>query len=172
MIYQTDAALLPDMQHYACRFLFLARAREVLVGKPWTATELNLAWIEAKDKKIISGDLNGDGDFDDPGEDEIKNDVALLELLELPLRVVPVEILGLPLMTDDRGITRVAPTLEPLDPKKYWVGERWIWKIGHFVQGDGTGKAPPLYDSIKGGSLTRKNGKIESLRVYLIKEKV
>lgn len=168
MICQNSVLLPADMQHYSCRFMDLARAREVLALRPWTAQELVAAWVGAREEGIISGDLNEDGDYDDPGEDEILDDQRLFEYLKVPLRAVPVETLGLPTMIDERGIPRVAPVPTPLDPARYWVLERWVWKIGHFIQGDGTGQAPAIYDSIRGGSMTRRNGRIESLRVFLI----
>jgi len=170
VIYQNAHGVLPDAAHYSCRFNFMARSREIILRKPWSVEEYNAAWVGARNAKIISGDLNGDGDFDDTGEDEILDDVALIRFLGLPLRVVPLEVLGLPTLIDARGVRRVAPTAAPLDPKRYWVGERWVWKIGHFVQGDGTGKAPAVWDPIAGGSLTRKNGVIADLRVFLIEE--
>jgi hypothetical protein len=170
MLFQNDSAFneLPDYQHYACRFDDLASSLEVLEGRPWTARGLMDAWIAAKKAKIITGDLNGDGDCDDPGEDVIRDDAGLIELLELPLRVVPIEVLNMPTCTDENKIIRVAPSALPLDPKRYWVLERWFWRQTHFVRGDGTGKAKPFYDSIAGGSLTRKNGVIRDLRVYII----
>jgi hypothetical protein len=158
----------PDLQHYACRFFSLARAREIITGKPWAADELIKAWKGARTEGIISGDLNGDGDYDDAGEDEILDDAALIQYLRLPLRTISVMALGLSTMIDSKGVTRTAPQAAPLDLTRYWVLERWVWKIGHFIQGDGTGKSAAIYDPIRGGSLTRANGKIESLRVYLI----
>jgi hypothetical protein len=168
MIYQNDPGIVPDAQHYSCRFNVIARAREVLAGRPWTASQYNAAWEGARNAGIISGDLNGDGDYDDPGEDEILNDQRLFDYLGVPLRAVSLDLLGLPIKLDDRGIARVAPTASPLDSARYWVLERWVWRIGHFIQGDGTGKRPAIWDPIKNGSATRANGKIESLRVFLI----
>jgi hypothetical protein len=168
MTYQNEPVFPPDMQHYACRFMCIARAREVLLEKPWLDKDLISEWAGARSRGIISGDLNHDGDFDDPGEDEILNDQDLFDFLEIPLKVAPLESLGLPLMTDAQGNRRIAPSASPLDPAKYWTLEKWIWRIGHFIQGDGTGKHPAIYDPIRGGSFTRANGHCESLRVYLI----
>jgi hypothetical protein len=168
MICQNIPGVDVDAQHYSCRFNVIARAREVLAGRPWTVDQYNAAWRGARAAGIISGDLNKDGDYDDPGEDEILNDQKLFDYLEVPLRVVALADLGLPLMLDDKGIQRVAPVAAPLDPSRYWVAERWVWRIGHFIQGDGTGKAPAIWDPITNGSLTRARGRIESLRVWLI----
>lgn len=170
MLCQNDSVFssMPDFQHYACRFLDLARSREAIAHRPWTARELMDKWVGARGKGIISGDLNHDGDFDDDGEDTILDDVALIEYLELPLRITSTKSIGLPTMIDDNGVERIAPSDTPLDPRAYWVLERWVYKIGHFVQGDGTGRKMPIYDSILYGSQTRRKGRIESLRVYLI----
>jgi len=169
MIHQNDEGILPDAQKYSCRFNALARAREVILGEPWTVAEYNKAWEGARSVGIISGDLNHDGDYDDEGEDEILKDQELFYYLGLPLCIVPFG--DLPTMKDQRGILRVAPTKAPFDPMKYWVLEKWIWRYGHFIQGDGTGKANPIWDPLRGGSLTRARGRIESLRVFRIERK-
>lgn len=168
MIYQHTRGILPDAQKYSCRFNSLLLSREILLGIPWTVTEYNEAWLAAKKAGIISGDLNMDGDFDDEGEDEILSDERLFELLSLPLRTISIWDLGLPIVTDERGIRRVAPSGEPLDPSRYWVLERWFWKQSHFVKGDGTGRNLPDWDPIEDGSLTRANGRLRDLRVYLL----
>lgn len=169
MIYQNEAGIVEDAQHYSCLFNVIARAREFLAGRPWTVAQYNAAWLGAKEAGIISGDLNADGDFDDAGEDEILTYPRLIDFLEVPLVYVPRETFGLPITIDAGGAQRIAATISPLDPKKYWVAEKWIWRQGHFLQGDGTGLNPPIHDPIKGGSMTRARGKIESLRVFLIR---
>ena len=168
MLFQNTPLFPIDMQHYACRFLMLARSREVLLNKRWESEELVHYWETARDAGIISGDLNMDGDYDDRGEDEILDDDRLFVLMGLPLHTVDVSSLGLPLIRDHNGILRVAPTKAPLDSSRYWVSECWGWKIYHFIQGDGTGLQKAIYDPIQGGSLTRKNGRIETLRVWEI----
>jgi hypothetical protein len=168
VIFQNTEGIDTDAQHYSCRFNVIARALEVLKGIPWTVSSYNKAWRDCRLLGFISGDLNKDGDYDDPGEDEILSDAGIFQYLGIPLRVVPLKELGLPTMIDKEGNLRIAPTDIPLDPNKYWVSEKWLWKKGHFLQGDGTGKSPAIWDPIRGGSLTRQKGRIESLRVWEI----
>ncbi len=168
MIYQDNPRLPDYIQHYGCLVCVLARSREVIREAIWSAKELREAWEIAEDAGIISGDLNHDGDRNDDGEAEVLNYQGLFDLWNLPLRQHDIGWYGLPTMIDRNGAKRIAPSALPLDQNKLWVAERWVWKIGHFVQGDGTGKHFPYYDPISGGSLTRKNGAIESLRVFEI----
>lgn len=167
MIHQNTDGIDADAKHYSCLFNVAVSSRDVLLSKPWTVDEYNAAWRRARLCGIISGDLNNDGDYDDAGEDEILRYQELFELLELPLVSVLPESLGLPLVKID-GVWRIAPTEEPLDASKYWVAEAWKWRIRHFVRGDGTGKKKAEWDPIHPFSLTRKNGAIESLRVFKI----
>lgn len=164
MYHQNDPIAPKDFQHYACLFSDLLASRPALGGKDWTTEEAVEFWKLCRTLGIISGDLNGDGDFDDPGEDEIQKYNELFKIVDLPLRAIPASSLGLPLDKDGR----ILPVKKPLDPAKYWVIEAWHWKITHFVVGDGTGKKPVRYDPIKGGSFTVQNGKIATLRVFEI----
>jgi hypothetical protein len=163
MIYQDNPRLPSHMQKFACLAFVLARSRETILGMMWSARDLRDAWASAVDAKCITGDLNRDGDVYDDGESEIVDYPGLFALWGLPLRLVSKE---LKLPVNNGG--RVLPVDTPFDPNRYWVAERWFWKIGHFVQGDGTGKQKPVYDPISGGSLTRKNGAIETLRIFEI----
>jgi hypothetical protein len=168
LIYQNAEGIVPDAQRYSCRFNCILRAREVLLGQTVTVEDYNAAWVGSRDAGIISGDLNRDGDFDDIGEDEILDDQALFDYLRVPLRAVPILALGLSTIIDDNGILRVAPQLAPLDYRRYWVLERWVWHSGHFVHGRGYAKDAPIWDPIAGGSNTRRRGFLESLRVFEI----
>ena len=168
MFYQNDPAAPADFQHYACLFSCLLRSRETILGKAWGIADGVAAWKAARSAGIISGDLNGDGDFDDPGEDEIRKYPELFRLLGLPLREIAPESLGLPLGFDHNGASRILPVIEALDLSRFWVIEAWRWKITHFVCGDGCGQRPVIYDPIRGGSLTVANGTIESLRIFEI----
>jgi hypothetical protein len=170
MIYQNTEKIDADAQKYSCLFNVIARAREVLCGRPWEIDEYNEYWRGAKAAGIISGDLNMDGDFDDRGEDEILDYQRIFDFLEVPLLSVSPKKTGLATMTDRNGVVRVAPQKHPLDIKKFWVAEHWVWMQGHFVQGRGTGKEPAIWDPIAGGSNTRRRGYLESLRVFPIKE--
>lgn len=171
MIYQNDANAPRDFQKYACRFLSLYMAKVFLKGEPITLESAVSGWSRARTFGYISGDLNRDGDYDDPGEDEMLNDEAIFRLLDIPLEVVNPKSLGLTMAPDRNGIMRIQPTREPLDLKKYYVLEAWHWKITHFVVGNGAGMGMPIYDPIEGGSLTRRNGALESLRVYKRRDK-
>lgn len=168
MFFQNDPAAPADFQHYACLFSCLLRSREMLLGKPWDIAGGVAAWQAARGAGFISGDLNQDGDFDDPGEDEIQKYAELFRFLGLPLREVPAESLGFPMGLDHNGVSRILPVRESLDLGRYWVIEAWRWKITHFVCGDGRGLRPVIYDPIRGGSLTVANGTVESLRVFEI----
>lgn len=168
MIYQNTPGIDADARKYSCLFNVIARAREVLCAKPWTVYAYNMAWRGARERGIISGDLNYDGDYDDNGEDEILDYQALFDFLDVPLRFVPCMALGLSAISVS-GTARTAPQDKPLDSMRYWTAERWIHGGGgHFVQGDGTGKRPAIWDPMSGGSRTRRLGVCESLRVFPI----
>jgi hypothetical protein len=171
MYFQNDPAAPLDFQHYACLFSVGALARPHFGGRDWTIEAGVAAWRAARYLGYITGDLNGDGDYDDPGEDEIvpAKLQQIFDLFGIPLRVVDQASLGLPMGPDNNGIMRILPTPEPLDPARFWVAEAWRHKITHFVKGDGTGRRETVErDSISGGSLTVRNGKCISLRVMLV----
>jgi hypothetical protein len=165
---QNDPRAPIDFQHYACFFSGYLDSRPALGGRDWPLAIGIDAWKACRDLGYITGDLNKDGDYDDPGEDELVPEKldSIAILLGLPLRVVDPESLGLPMGLDNKGVKRILPLAEPLDPMKYWVLEAWFWKITHFVVGDGTGRRPVKYDSILGGSQTVANGQCVSLRVF------
>jgi len=165
MYRQNDPTAPFDFQHYSCLFTSLLYSRPALGGKDWAIDEAVEAWEQCRALGIISGDLNGDGDYDDQGEDEIQRYSQLFTLLKLPLEVMPASALKMPL----NAAGRVLPAKVPLGPD-YWVIEAWHWKITHFVVNDGTGKKPVRFDPIRNGSLTVKNGIPESLRVFRIKK--
>ena len=173
MLYQNRPDFPGYIQHYACLSMVLARSREIVDGKPWTAREFIEAWELAMKREIvvagarttvIAGDLNGDGDLDDAGEACIQDYDELFKLWGLPLKTTDPR--SWPQGKDENGVWRTLPVSVPFDPKRYWVAERWKHKISHFVQGDGTGARRPAYDSIYPESQTRKLGKIMDLRVF------
>ena len=96
MTYQNDPEL-EAIVHSACRFNCIALAREVLSDRPWTLGELVDAWVGAKARKIIRAD------------DVIVDDAALFLYLNVPLRVVPVESLGMPTVTDPAAVVPAFP---------------------------------------------------------------
>lgn len=72
-ITQKDERLLPVIRKYGCYFLCLAEASPIVFEGDEGCKSLNKIWTVATEKGFISGDLNGDGDFDDDGEAEIQN---------------------------------------------------------------------------------------------------
>lgn len=165
MYCQNDNPAPFDFQHYSCLFSSLLYSRPYLGGKDFTLAEGVDLWMKSRARGLISGDLNGDDDYDDEGEDEIQRYADLFEFAQLPLVYIPASSLHLPL--DDKG--RLLPVLEPFDKKKYYVVEGWKYNILHFVTGNGTGKKPVIYDSIRGGSLSVAHGKCVTIRVFGIK---
>ena len=174
MYYQNDSQAPTDFQHYACFFSSLLYSRPARGGPDWGIADAVVAWKRCRALGYITGDRNADGDYDDPGEDDLvpARLPELIELLTLPLSVVSPESLGLPMGADNAGVVRILPTVEPLDITQYWVIEAWHWKITHFVVGDGTGQRPVRYDSIRGGSQTVANGRCVSLRIFPLKKAV
>ncbi len=138
MIYQTDKSLPKALQKYGCAFTALASYREFYGKVPWTARELADSWNSAIAKGIISGDLNGDGDMDDPGESTIQDWGRLIKHLGLPLVYKGKAKLG---TKADFAICAW------LNPRTGFV---------HFVVGD---KRPVFFDPIYPGSVTVKEGK-------------
>jgi len=141
MIYQTDPAMPKAAQKYGCAFVSLAFYRERYLHRPWKADELSAAWTGAIAGGIISGDLNGDGDMDDPGEATIQDWNKLAEYLNLP-----VQYLG------------KFPLSHPLNRALHFAITAWLnprTKFTHFVVGD---QKPVEFDPIAGGSVTVREG--------------
>ena len=166
MFYQNELSAPIDFQRYSCRFASICFAKDILLGECMSLNEGVYAWKECRRLGIISGDLNNDGDYDDPGEDEILNDDRLFKYLGLPLRTVNIN--DFDTIIDSNGIRRIAPTKLPLQDTKYWIIEAWKYKSKHFVVGYGNGIKPVRFDPWKGGSNTVRYGKVESLRVFEI----
>lgn len=140
MIYQTDKRLPAAMQKYGCAFTSLAWYREKFHGKPWTAEELADAWTGAIKAGLISGDTNGDGDMDDPGEATILDWQGVANFLGLRL-----QYLGKfhPGAKEAVGAFTVAAWFNPST------------KFTHFVVGEAR---PVIFDPIEGGSVTARDG--------------
>lgn len=171
MFYQNDEGAPKDFQKYACLFSVLYHSKEFIQGEIVHLDEAVLDWTRARERGLVSGDLNRDGDFDDVGEDEILDYNGLCLFLHLPIYFPPQTKLPTPLVSlkkDIHGVSRMAPTKDPW-PQSYYVVERWEWKYSHFVLGSGTGMRPVKYDPIRGGSYTVSNGKCADLRVFEIR---
>lgn len=144
MIYQNDpiiVKLCPEMAHYGCAFLSLAWYREHYLHLPWNASDLINSWWKARDKGIISGDLNGDGDTDDGGECEIQDWTELCNILGVRMQNIPGHF-------------------SPCDPIARGNYSICAWynpntKFTHFVVGT---KKPVEFDPISGGSRTVREG--------------
>lgn len=133
MIKQNNSAMPKSCQKYGCAFVTLARYRELIpAGRLWSTEELSAAWTGAIKSGIVSGDLNGDGDMDDPGEATIQDWQQLVDYLRLPLQYLGKFPLGHP---------------TTLGPDKY-VLTAWINPANgfvHWVDGD---KIPVTWDPI------------------------
>jgi hypothetical protein len=149
MIYQDDPRLNSEINHYGCYFMALAFYREHVLGEAWKPADLQAVWDKAKAEGVITGDLNGDGDEDDPGELEIVKPDRLCELL------------GLPLKYRDGHFPA-----DQFAPDGGWTITAWHRNgasFNHFVVGN---HRPVLFDPIAGGSKTVREGYPISNRIY------
>lgn len=148
MIYQTDKNLDSNMNHIACAFDSLAYFRERYQDRPWAAYELQKAWDGAIASGIISPDLNHDGDLLDQGEGEINDWQMLADYLRCK-----VQFLGFfpPGAKEREGNFVIAR----------WFNPRTNFR--HFVVGD---LKPVEWDPIQGGSVTVREGHVDSLRIF------
>lgn len=148
MIYQTDRRLDANMNAIACAFDCVAYFRERYQHRPWSAYALQSAWNGAVGSGIISPDKNNDGDLLDQGEGEIQDWQMLAEFLGCKL-----QFLG-----------KFAPDAPERDGN--FVIARWYnprTKFRHFVVGD---LKPVEWDPIQGGSVTVREGYVDSLRIF------
>jgi len=150
MIYQTNSKLDNNLEHIGCAFDCVAYAREKFKGIPWTAEELQAAWIGAISAKIISGDSNGDGDLFDSGEGLIQDWGALARFLGAPIHFVK-RVDG----PYDPGVNEFVISA--------WYNPRT--KFTHFVVGM---EKPVEWDPIEGGSVTVRGGSPVSHRVFTV----
>lgn len=143
MIYQTDKRLPPALQKYGCAFVSLAYYREHFMDRQWTVEELAAAWEGGIASGLITGDLNGDKDFDDPGEATIQDWGGLAQYLGCRL-----QYLGKfhPGAKEAVGAYVVAA----------WYNPRTLFT--HFAVGD---SRPALWDPIEGGSITCRDGHLK-----------
>ena len=143
MIPQTHPLLAGWIQHFACLIDAVAAFREFVQKNPWRVHEFAAAVHLAVDKGIVSGDVNNDGDKDDPGEATVQDLQKLADHFGLPLKY-----LG---KFDQKDYPRFTGP-------KYWVAVAWYnprTKFIHWVIGN---QKPVLWDSIGGGSVTVAEG--------------
>ncbi len=148
MIYQTDRRLDANMHAIACAFDSLAYFRERYQSRPWTAEELQAAWDGAIKTGIITPDANRDGDLLDKGEGEITNWQTLADYLGCAVQFVGFFPPGAPERLGNFVIAR-------------WFNARTNFR--HFVAGD---LRPVEWDPIQGGSVTVREGVVDSLRIF------
>ncbi len=140
MIYQTDPRLPKAMQKYGCAFVSLAYYREKYMERPWTAEALAAAWEGAIACGLVSGDLNVDGDMDDPGEATVLDWGGLAQYLGCRLQYVG----------------KCHPGAK--EAKDAYVVSAWYnpaTKFTHFAVGD---SRPVLWDPIAPSSITCRDG--------------
>ena len=147
-IRQTDRELLIPIQKYGCLFLCFAYSSPIIFsGGEIGRRCLNVYWEEAVDRGYISGDFNGDGDYDDVGEAEVKDHNGLCRLFLIPCRY------------DDR---HHSPEEKIPDEVEHVFG-CYRWKSNHFVVLDKNLNV--VFDPI-GKSNTVANGVLKSTRWY------
>jgi len=146
-IRQYDSRLLRVIQKYGCLFLCFAEQSPIVFEWEEGIDKLNALWEEATEKGIISGDLNGDGDYDDVGEAEIKDHSALAKLFNLNVRY--------------DGIHHDSEESIPKDVS--FVFGQFFWKGGHFVIINK--RKEVTFDSL-GYSNTVQNGTLKTMRYY------
>jgi len=150
MIYQTDRRLGRYLNKYGCLFTSIAFARPYFGGRDWTAEELREKWDTAIIKRFISGDLNLDGDMDDPGELEIQDHNAVCNLLNVPMSYIP---------------GHHVPAA-PIEPNMFAIGAFFNprTKFTHFAVINRDKQV--IFDPIQGGSVTCREGYLKNMRLY------
>ena len=158
---QTDLPFDKYIQKYGCFYMSIAYWFNLIVNKiDVSYGKLNSWWALAQETKvdgqfIITPDMNGDGDKDDNNELLIGDKTALCKLVGLPLAYVGSFI----------------PGQVQKAPGQFYIGEfyrEWTEKgkkksFTHFVGLDDNFMV--AYDPIL-GSLTVKNGKLKTVRVF------
>lgn len=147
-INQSDPRLLREIQKYGCYFLCLADASPIVFEGAKGCQMLNGIWAKAIELRVISGDLNHDGDLDDDGEAEIQDATRLAR-----------EFFNLKVRYD--GIHHKADEIIPANVKVI-IGQFW-WKSGHFVRINRLKKV--TYDPY-GQSNTVANGYLKTMRYF------
>ena len=147
-IKQSDKELLPVIQKYGCLFLCFANASPLIFEGSNGRKALNKIWKEAEKKGYISEDRNHDGDYDDDGEAEIQNHMALAN-----------EFFALSVRYDNIHHKKK----KKIPSNVAVVFGHYVFKFGHFVQLNKSKEV--IFDSF-GVSNTVKNGKLDNMRWY------
>jgi hypothetical protein len=156
MVYQTDPYIRKnclELYKYGCAVLSTAYYGEKYQKIIWTPQKLIDVWLAARAVRIITGDLNMDGDTDDIGECEIVDWKGLCGLLKLNLEPIPGHFS--PKVANQADYYSICAWFNPNT------------KFTHFVVGT---EKPVEFDPIMGGSKTVKEGapKQDGLRIFHI----
>lgn len=146
-IRQTNKELLPVIQKYGCLFLCFAECSPMRFEGKVGCLALNNIWETAEKQKIISGDLNHDGDYDEPDEAVVLNHTKLASLFDIPY------------IYDEKH----HDASEEIPASASMVFGQYFWKSGHFVVINHNREV--IYDPTK-NSNTVKYGKLKSTRWY------
>jgi hypothetical protein len=146
-INQKSKGLLQVIKDYGCLFLCFAYSSPIVFEGRAGIEELNALWAEAIGCKIISGDLNQDGDFDDNGEAEVQSHDGLAQLFKLNSYY--------------DGIHH--SSFEEIPEDVNYVFGKFVWKFGHFVVLDKKKKV--IFDPLIQSNSVRY-GKLQSMRYY------
>jgi hypothetical protein len=118
-IKQTDKELLKPIQDYGCLFLCFANASPLIFEGNNGRQALNNIWKQAEKKGYITGDLNGDGDYDEADE------AMLMRHTELAR-----ELFALPVHYDDKH----HKADEEIPENVSIIFGKYTYKYSHFVQ--------------------------------------
>lgn len=146
-IKQSDKRLLKVIQRHGCLFLCFAYASPMIFAGEDGIKALNSLWTKAEEEGAVSGDLNKDGDYDDPGEAEVKDHDKLARIFAMSVRF--------------DGKHR-EPEDELPDNVEHIFG-CFFWKGTHFVVLNR--RLEVVFDPL-GYSNTVKNGFLKSTRWY------
>lgn len=146
-INQKSKGLLKVIQDYGCLFLCFAYSSPIVFEGREGIEELNSLWATAIANKIISGDLNEDGDFDDVGEAEIQSHDRLANLFKLNAYY--------------DGIHH--SSFEQVPEEVKFIFGKFVYKFGHFVVLDKNKNV--IFDPLIYSNSVRY-GKLQSMRYY------
>lgn len=164
MLFQTNPFFGKYINKYGCLYMVIAFAKERYERYIWRKEDLKRLWSEAIGngtgigESIITGDLNHDGDMDDKGELIIQSHTKLAQLLGSPIRMIEPNGPGL--------IKGHFPAKYPILPSQYAAGCFYNPRTNyrHFCAIDHTKRV--IYDPIEGGSVTVREGYLETIRLY------
>ena len=146
-IKQNDNRLSEPIRKYGCLFLCFAEVSPVFFSGDAGCEALNRMWDLAISEGKMTGDLNGDGDMDDPNEAVILSHNGIARLFQLDVHY--------------DGVHHDAE--EQIPPNVKFIFGQYFYKSGHFVILNRNKDV--IFDSL-GYSNTVMNGKLKSMRWY------